>query len=147
MAFRRYHRNIFWEARFDAFFESHNIKKIILTNHVKENQYKEEKRIYDLKIITLDFLKKGCIFEVDTKDDKIVKIVVRNKYKEGNDICTALAVNSNNLIVKTCYLNKQDDDHYTLNSKNYYNPNNKKEKLKEMTTSIGELITYKNTKK
>ena len=69
---RRYHRNIFWEARFDDFFESHNIKKIIFTNHVKENQYKEGKRIYDLRNITLDFLKKGFIFEVDTEDDKII---------------------------------------------------------------------------
>ena len=147
MNIKKYHRNIFWESIFDAFFEKHNIKEIIFSKHVKENQFKEAKRIYDINDITLDFLKKGVIFETETKEEKIIKIVVRNKYKEKNDICTALAVDDDVLIVKTCYLNKQDDMHYTLNPKNYYNPNFKKGKTIETTITIGELVAYKNTKK
>ena len=147
MNFRKYHRNVFWEARFDNFFEDNSIKTINFTMHVKENQYKEGKRIYDLNDITIDFLKKGTIFEVETIGEKIVKIVVRNKYKDGNDICTALAVDYNELKVKTCYLNSQTDEHDTLDVKKYYNPYIKKERPLGATASIGDLIKYKNIKR
>ena len=143
-----YHRNIYWHAEFDNFFEDHKIDKINLTRHVKENQYTEGKRVYDFSDITLDFLKKGIIIEVEILEGDIKKILVRNKYKAGNDICTALAVHKNELNCKTCYLNHQEDEHYNLNPDKYITAEeDEKEEATTPTTTgatIADMIRYKN---
>lgn len=139
-----YHRNLYWHSEFDFFFENNQIQKINFSKHVQNNQYTEGKRVYDLKDITLDFLKQGIIIEVEVLEGKIIKVLVRNKYKEGSDICTALAIEDNELICKTCYLNKQSDNHDTLNPNKYVIEDEKPKYSTGTTATIAELIKYKN---
>ena len=141
-----YHRNIYWHAEFDTFFEKHKIEKINFTRHVRENQYTAGKRVYDFNDITLDFLKKGIIIEVEIFEGEIKKILVRNKYKAGNDICIALAINDNELNCKTCYLNQQGDEHYNLNPDKYItaDEDEKEEPPTSAGATIADIIRYKN---
>lgn len=51
----------------------------------------------------------------------VTKTITRipNRYNRNQDLCCAIAIDDNELRVKTVWLNDRRDKHYTLNRKNY----------------------------
>ena len=137
-----YHKEIFWLPEFDGLLEKYSDAKIEISKHTKENIRKQENRIYNLEDITMNFIQKGYIFEIEVKKGKIVKFVTRNKYTATDDICIVLQIKGKDLICKTCWLNRQDDTHYTLNEKRYVH-GEVKEVHNSMEVSILDLIKSK----
>ncbi len=134
-----YHREVYWLAEFDSFFDDHIIERLDFTQHVYENNRKAKNRIYCIDDITLDFIKTGTIFEVEAKKEKIQKIVIRKKYKNKQDICMAFFVDDKILRCKTCWLNEQDDIHITLDIDKYVKNVNSLKAQERFSVSILEL--------
>lgn len=57
------------------------------------------------------------LFEIETKDNKIVKIVGRARLDATRDICYAILVA--NKLVKTVWVNLRSDKHRTLRKEQY----------------------------
>ncbi len=135
-----YHREIYWLSKFDEFFKVHPIKEVVYTKHLKENTLTADNRLYDIKDITLDFIRSSLIFEVEVKNNQIVKIVTLQKYKKKNDMCLALAVEGDRLRCKTCWLNRQDDIHMTLDPTKYVHGEEFSGEKDKFSVSIADLI-------
>lgn len=62
----------------------------------------------------------GQIVEADADEKSVYKIVLRVPYDEKCDVCIALLPNLNgDSLVKTCWLNRKDDTHTTLDKSKY----------------------------
>ncbi len=143
-----YHIEVFWLKELENFFNQHEINEIDFSQHVKEQERTATNRIFDLKDISIEFIKKGEIFEAEIKDNKIVKIVVRCRYKNQFDLCIPFTVKGKKLICRTAWLNKQDDLHNTLDIKKYVHGEYLQNKgTKKLTSSIGDLLQYKKNKR
>ena len=59
------------------------------------------------------------VVEVEEKNKQIVKLVGRIKFSENLDIVLAIMPRRGIMFVKTCWLNKTDDDHKTLRVNQY----------------------------
>lgn len=67
------------------------------------------------KAVTIDFSK---IVEVETPDNiNVTKIVLRIKYSTQCDLC--LVILPETFVVKTVWLNRNDDTHFTLDVTKY----------------------------
>ena len=62
------------------------------------------------------------IFEAEIINKELTKIVIRIAYDNTNDLCLAIAIKENGLMVKTVWLNSKNDNHKTLDTSKYYNP-------------------------
>lgn len=60
------------------------------------------------------------IIEIEADGKKVTKVLVRTPYNASFDI--SLAINPVNGFVKTVWLNKKEDKHYTLNRELYSIP-------------------------
>jgi len=69
--------------------------------------------------ITIDRLKKSYLFEVEVRDGKIIKYVVRLSFDDRRDISIAFMPKGKTLFVKTMWLNMKSDIHRTLKHDNY----------------------------
>ena len=138
-----YHREIYWPTEFDDFFSNHQIANIEFSKHVIENQGTADRRIYNIDEITLDFIKAGQIFEIELSKSKIIKLVIRRKYKNKKDICMAFAIKNKSLLCKTCWLNLQDDIHHTLDESKYIRGEEELPNCDKMSVSVFDLIKSK----
>lgn len=65
-------------------------------------------------------IEKGQIIEADTDGAAIYKIVLRVPYDDKFDVCLAVMPNLNgDSLVKTCWLNRVSDRHFTLDKSKY----------------------------
>lgn len=58
----------------------------------------------------------GTIIEVELKNDKVVKILLRVNYSQKYDLCIVIG---SQFRVRTVWLNDKNDNHHTLNRAKY----------------------------
>ena len=84
------------------------------TRHAREQC--ATRGIRELRCITLA---RFSVIEIEVSGNRMVKMVVRGRYDETNDICLVLRRVNNSWIVPTVWLNKSDDLHKTLDRTKY----------------------------
>ena len=116
-----YHRDIYWESWFDKGARKLVKSDFILSKHLIEhlnNQDDKHKidvgKLYSI-INTLRHTNPLEPFEVEVKDNKVVKCVVRTRYDDNKDICIVFRYG----IIITAYLDDINDNHETLDYSKY----------------------------
>lgn len=94
--------------------------KIISTEHFKTMQH--ERNIKLLPIYTI--MKYGRVFEIKTIRGMLYRMAIRIKYHNNKDIIYVIEprfIEANNVEVRfiSCYKNNRNDEHSTLNMKEY----------------------------
>ena len=115
-----YHREIKWLDTFDK--QSYKLIQgdLRLSNHLWEHLSTKDKK-HDIEVTRLYLivkeLQKNPIepFEVEIKDDKVVKCVVRAKYDDTKDISIVFREWG----IVTCWVNSNSDLHYSLDRSKY----------------------------
>ena len=127
---RLYHRNVFWRD----YFNTATYKMIFNVNdfsvHLYENRHGIS--IWSLNKIFDDIKnhkQRYYLYEVETAykpyaehKEQIVKACIRTQYDYDNDIIIVIDEKQ----VRTCWLNKTNDKHTTLNRRKYYYPKSQK---------------------
>jgi hypothetical protein len=106
-----YHKDI----GFPPFFTCPDARiNLIYTNHAK--QASDSRNIRRLGSITLSRFQ---VIEIEVRDNRVVKMVVRGSYDATNDICLVITLEKGKWIVKTVWLNAVSDLHNTLDRSKY----------------------------
>ena len=126
---RLYHKKVFWHASFDTLakelfnknYSLHLFEHLLYSTDKHGMTMRELDRIIDELIDN-----KRCFFlyEVETRaKDDIVKCVLRTSYDLDRDISIVFATSKDGKnIVKTAWLNRKDDRHFSLDKSKYYKP-------------------------
>ena len=126
---RLYHKKVFWCATFDsqakALFNKnyslHLFEHLLYSTDKHGMTMRELDRIIDE---LMNHKRYYFLYEIETKGkDNIIKCVLRTSYDLDRDISIVFALsNKNELIVKTAWLNRKNDWHFTLDKSKYYFP-------------------------
>lgn len=115
-----YHKEVFWNNRFDK--EAMNLVYMAyrLSFHLKEHlNNPDRKHLYNESDIwgCLERIKndEGYLFEVETSNGKVCKSVYRVKYNDNTDMCIVIRPE----MIVTAWVNKHDDKHSTLDTAKY----------------------------
>lgn len=112
-----YNKAVYWPVELETrIAEIKSIRQFLSpTQHYKDKAAKLKLRDNCYKVALY-----GEVVEAEY-DNRITKIVTRifNRYNRNQDLCCAIAIDDNELRVKTVWLNDRRDKHYTLNRKNY----------------------------
>lgn len=126
---RLYHKKVFWYASFDTLakelfnknYSLHLFEHLLYSTDKHGMTMRELDRIIDELIDN-----KRCFFlyEVETRaKDDIVKCALRTSYDLDRDISIVFATSKDGKnIVKTAWLNRKDDRHFSLDKSKYYKP-------------------------
>lgn len=87
---------------------------LIYTRHAREACESRDIRMF--RCITLA---RFDVIEIEVSADRVVKMVVRGRYDDNNDICIVLRNTAGKWIVPTVWLNKANDLHKTLDRSKY----------------------------
>ena len=116
-----YHRDIYWESWFDKGARKLVKSDFILSKHLIEHLNDQDDKhkidvgkLYSI-INTLRHTNPLEPFEVEVKDNKVVKCVVRTRYDDNKDICIVFRYG----IIITAYLDDINDNHETLDYSKY----------------------------
>ena len=120
-----YHRNIYWKDDFDKQIN------IILDNNTNFQFSNHLKNRHDLKH-EIDYVKVNNIihkikhnhfkpFECETDNNgKVIKFVIRTTYIYNKNHISIVFLNTEScILIKTVWLNRINDKHYTLNKDKY----------------------------
>ena len=117
-----YHREVFWNPQFDIEAKQLLLSVTRLSNHLYDHIENSNKPRYDINIETLYHIVQGLCrqdiepFEVEVDDNnKVVKMVVRTSYDDNRDI-------SKEGFIVTCWVNRKNDLHFSLDENKYYKP-------------------------
>ena len=126
---RLYHKQIFWHTSFDTLakelfnknYSLHLFEHLLYSTDKHGMTMRELDRIIDELI---DNKRRYFLYEVETEaKDKITKIAIRTEYDLDRDISIVFAISKNGKnIVKTAWLNRKVDKHFTLDKSKYYFP-------------------------
>ena len=116
-----YHKEVFWKDNFD-----YDAKMLVYTvrrlhpHLMKHLKNPDAKHTYTLKGISKAFNliraeNKGYLFEIEETNGIVTKAVYRVEYDNENDICLVIRKG----IVKTAWINKKTDNHFTLDKSKY----------------------------
>lgn len=124
---RLFHKKVFWIKAFDI--EARTLFNNNYSEHLWEHflfhHGKHDVTARELdRIINeiMDCKRNYFLYEVETRDNKVVKAVIRTSYDIDYDVCIVF----DDTKVRTAWLNRKDDRHNTLDYSKYYNPLNKK---------------------
>ena len=121
-AYKLYHKDIYMPQNYikqvDKILKRRNI--FIFSKHMKEQSNKDYKHEFNLKEVdkTLRNIKQYDLFEIETQFDKITKFCIRIKF-DDRDLCIAITICSNGLLVKTIWRNDVKDLHNSLDYSKY----------------------------
>lgn len=116
-----YHRNVYWKPQFDE--QSLTIIKSVerLSNHLWEHIDMHNKPRYNIDVAKLFLIIKSIDesncqpFEVEVENGVVTKCVIRMKYDDRNDI----SIVARDGFIATCWINKFDDFHDSLDRSKY----------------------------
>ena len=126
---RLYHKKVFWHSTFDTLarelfnknYSLHLFEHLLYSTDKHGMTMRELDRIIDELIDN-----KRCYFlyEIETKGkDDIIKCALRTSYDLDRDISIVFATSKDGKnIVKTAWLNRKDDRHFSLDKSKYYKP-------------------------
>ena len=124
---RLFHKKVFWMKSFDRMaqilfnknYSEHLWEHFLFSKGKHDVTARELDRIID-EII--DLKRNYYLYEVETTSYndhiELSKAVVRTSYNEEYDVSIVFAKDK----VKTAWLNRKNDRHFTLDYKKYYNP-------------------------
>lgn len=119
-----YHKDICLPYEYKTYTDAIINKPYILSKHLLERLNKAD-RSHSVTIKGLNYAiykirsNKSNPFEIETKDGEIVKCVVRIKYNKFQDISIVFLDKGEYTKIKSCWLNKNDDSHKTLDMTKY----------------------------
>lgn len=126
---RLYHKQVFWYKSFDVLatelfnknYSLHLFEHLLYPTDKHNMTIRELDRIIDELI---NHKRYYFLYKVETKGrDNITKCVLRTSYNLDSDISIVFATSKDNKnIVKTAWLNKKNDRHFTLDKSKYYRP-------------------------
>ena len=124
---RLYHKKVWWDKSFDtqarALFNKnyslHLFEHLLYSTDKHGMTMRELDRIIDELMASK---RNYFLYEVETTiNDEVFKAVVRTSYDLDRDISIVFALSKKNeLIVKTAWLNRKDDRHFTLDKTKYW---------------------------
>lgn len=126
---RLYHKQVFWYKSFDVLakelfnknYSLHLFEHLLYSTDKHGMTMRELDRIIDELI---NHKRYYFLYEIETKGkDDIVKCVLRTSYDLDRDISIVFAISKDGKnIVKTAWLNRKKDWHFTLDKSKYYKP-------------------------
>lgn len=123
-----YHREIKWSDNFDMQINKilDNNTNYVFSQHMKyNNDYKHNINFRKINCIIWRIKKRHYkAFEVETdENNNIIKFVIRTPYDYNKflDVCIVFAPKKDYVKIKTCWTNKHQDKHYSLNKNKYIN--------------------------
>lgn len=124
-----YHKEIYFpNCNYKAYIEEIINKPYILSHHVLE-WLETPNRSHNITLKGLNYAiykirrTNAQPFEIEMKDDKIVKCAIRIKYNNKQDITVVFLDKGDFTKIKTCWLNKNGDFHKSLDITKYEREN------------------------
>lgn len=123
---RLYHRKVCWCESFDRL-----AKELFNKNYSYHLIHHDSNAKHDINFKKLDMIidelitnnRDYYLYEVETRHKNyLIKAVLRTSYDDNRDINIVFGKrdNNNKLMVKTAWLNKKTDKHYTLDCSKYF---------------------------
>lgn len=122
---RNYHVDVYWEDKFTRRIKNflNNDYKLDFSHHTIKQQSNTQRRNYDVHKLTIDLIRNGKIIEVTFDETNFfVKTLVRiTEIDSDDDWCVVIQQKKaeKTFFIKTIWINKKSDPHYTLDKDKY----------------------------